>query len=194
VTIPLAWLNVIAPVIALFRQPWLSVLIVGGTAFFGSIFLDVYLFHLRRNIFIKWLWMLAILVVACVIYFIPSLRWKSSLGSTLAIQSASPAIPKAPATLGTESTSPTATPALNVSDASDYETGHAATCAWVCKCASDSARTKNVNRSNQREQRDRNAIVQHPCRSPVLQKEGHLDSYRSRRGPDPSCADKWATA
>jgi hypothetical protein len=53
-TVPLAWANVIVPIIMLFRHPWWVVLILGIAALLFSALLDGWLIHLDREVFIKW--------------------------------------------------------------------------------------------------------------------------------------------
>ena len=68
VTMPLAWANVIVPIIMLFRHPWWVVLTLGVVAFFLSAALDVWLLHLDREVFIKWTITAVFFAVAIALY------------------------------------------------------------------------------------------------------------------------------
>jgi hypothetical protein len=68
---PLSHMNWISAIIALFRHPWQTVLTMFVAAFFGSIFLDLFVFKLKSKLMIKWCWMFVLFLASCGIYFIP---------------------------------------------------------------------------------------------------------------------------
>jgi hypothetical protein len=68
VTVPLAWANVIVPIIMLFRHPWWVVLTLGVVAFLLSAALDGWLLHLDREVFIKWMITAVFFATAIVLY------------------------------------------------------------------------------------------------------------------------------
>ena len=68
VTVPLAWANVIVPIIMLFRRPWWVVLILGIAAFLFSALFDGWLLHLDREVFIKWALAVVFFAAAILLY------------------------------------------------------------------------------------------------------------------------------